>query len=81
VTDQTNTTGIHSGLPNQQVERAPMPDDLLRNALGVALGVGWIAGPRKRALRQERGDPALAESNRLVDELAAITVRRLGVAS
>ena len=54
--------------------------DLGPDAGGIGLRVGRLAGPRELALRQDRDDAVVArQALRLVEELGAVAVGRLGV--
>ena len=64
----------------EQVERRSVSFDLRADMGRVRFSVGRWRRPRERALRQQRDDTMLArEAHRLVEELAAVAVRGLGV--
>jgi hypothetical protein len=80
MSDEADAALVHVVARDEMVERGAVPRDLVTDAPGIGRRIRRIAGPRKPALRQDRYEALVAgQRDRLVDELAAIPVGRLGV--
>jgi hypothetical protein len=80
VAHQTDPAGLDVRAFGQEIDRGSVPLDLGADPVRIGRGVARGAGPGELALRQNRHHAVVARQvDRLVDELRAIAIGRLGV--